>query len=104
MPSGNGAGIAKDSAMTNDTIIRNYRCARCWGALVEKYLDGMFVVVCAADPAHEGKVTQGFVEHRRAINNLEAAEVGSIYAELLELPRRDLKAASQALYGDDPLV
>lgn len=101
MPSGNGAGIAKNGAMTNDTIIRNYRCARCWGALVEKYLDDAFVVACAADHTHEGMVTQTFVEHRRAINNLEAAEVGSAYAELLELPRRDLKAASQALYGDE---
>ena len=89
--------------MTNDTIVRDYRCALCWGALVEKYITDKFVVVCAADETHEGHVTVSWVEHRRNTDKLEAAEVGSRYAELLQLKRLDLKAASQALYGDENL-
>ena len=89
--------------MTNDRLIREYKCAVCWGQLVEKYIDGKWLVICAKDPAHENYVTQTFVEYRKTVNRLEAAEVGSQYAELLQLKRPDLKAASQALYGDDNL-
>ena len=87
--------------MNNATIVRRYKCARCWGPLVEKHIGGEWVVVCASDPSHEGHVTESFVERRRMMNRLEAAEVGSQYAELLELPRPALKAASQALYGEE---
>jgi hypothetical protein len=87
--------------MTNETIIRRYLCARCWGALVERFIEGHWVVVCASDQAHEGRVTQTFVENRRVLDRLEAAEVGSRYASMLGLKRPDLKAASRALYGDE---
>ena len=87
--------------MTNDHLTRNYLCARCWGAIVEKFVGGKWVVVCAADETHEGFVTQNFVAMRRTMNRLEAAEVGSQYAEILHLQRPNLKAASQALYGDE---
>ena len=87
--------------MNFDKLTRDYRCARCWGALVLKYFDGKWQVVCAADSTHLGYVTANWVDYRRTMDNLEAAEVGSRYAKLLELPRPDLKAASRALYGDD---
>ena len=87
--------------MTSDHLIRHYFCARCWGVLVEKFISGKFTVVCAADETHGGYVTQNFVNTRRTMNRLEAAEVGSQYAEILHLQRPNLKAASQALYGDE---
>jgi len=87
--------------MTNGTVCRRYRCARCWGALVEKFVDGEFVVVCASDATHEGIVTQTFVESRRTLDRLEASEVGSRYAVILGLPKTDLKADSRALYGSE---
>jgi len=87
--------------VTNEHITKNYLCSRCWGALVEKHVAGKWAVVCATDESHEGYVTQGFVTARRTMNRLEAAEVGSQYADILHLPRHNLKAASQALYGDE---
>lgn len=90
--------------MTNDRITRDYRCARCWGGLVEKFIGGKFVVVCAADAEHEGIVTDTWVEYRRTLDRLESAEVGSQYAGMLGLSRPNLKAASQALYGDDERI
>jgi hypothetical protein len=87
--------------MTNDYLARRYLCARCWGAIVEKFINGKWVVVCAADESHAGFVTRNFVESRRTMNRLEAAEVGSQYAEILHLQRPDLKAASRALYGNE---
>ena len=87
--------------MTNDHLTRHYFCARCWGAIVEKHINGEWVVVCAADATHEGFVTQNFVARRRTMNRLEAAEVGSQFAKILHLPRPDPKAASKTLYGDE---
>jgi hypothetical protein len=87
--------------MTNDHLTRHYFCARCWGAIVEKNINGEWVAVCAADETHAGFVTQNFVNRRRIMNRLEAAEVGSQYAKILRLARPNLKAASQALYGDE---
>ena len=87
--------------MNADKLTRDYRCQQCWGALVQKHIDGKWVVVCAADASHTNYVTANFVNSRRTMNRLEAAEVGSQYAQVLHLPRPDLKAARQALYGDD---
>ena len=87
--------------MNFDKLTRDYRCARCWGALVLKHLEGEWRVVCAADWTHPGYVTAAWVDHRRKLDNLEASEVGSRFAEILSLKRPDLKAASRALYGDD---
>ena len=88
--------------LMRSTLVNRYRCASCWGVLVERYREGRgWVVECAADPGHAGFVTQTFVESRRRLNILEAAEVGSRYAKILGLARPDLKAASRALYGDE---
>lgn len=87
--------------MNGDKLTSDYRCAVCWGALVLKYIGGAWKVVCAKDTAHENYVTATWVDHRRKLNGLEAAEVGSMYAKLLQLPRPDLKAARRALYGDE---
>lgn len=85
--------------LNNKVLTRDYRCARCWGAIVELFIGGKFVVVCAADHEHEGYVTSTFVERRKKMNALEAAEVGSFYAEMLGLERP--ANATTALYGDD---
>lgn len=90
-----------DFGMNNDKLTRDYRCARCWGALVEKFVNDKWVIVCARDGSHEGFVTQTFVDGRRKANRLEAAEVGIRYAQLLHLERPDLKAARRALYGEE---
>ena len=93
---------AMTTPMMRSTLVNRYRCASCWGVLVERYREGSgWVVECAADPGHAGFVTQTFVESRRRLNILEAAEVGSRYAKILGLARPDLKAASRALYGDE---
>lgn len=86
-----------------NTLVNHYRCAACWGLLVERYREGQgWVVECAnAGPEHAGFVTASFVAYRRAASHLEAAEVGSVYASVLGLKRHDLSAASQSLYGSD---
>lgn len=90
--------------MNDDVLTRDYRCARCWGALVLKYFEEQkehWQVVCAKDSTHGGYVTAHFVNSRRLLDALEAAEVGSAFAKILNLQRPDLKAASRALYGSD---
>lgn len=87
--------------MNADKLTRDYRCSRCWSALVLKHIDDQWQVVCAHDPTHRNYVTAHFVNTRRTLDMLEAAEVGSRYAVLLNLVRPNLNAASQALYGDD---
>ena len=90
--------------MNADKLTRDYRCAACWGALVLKYFEGErepWRVVCAKDASHAGFVTAHFVNMRRLLNTLEAAEVGSAFAAILHLPRPDLKAARRALYGEE---
>ena len=92
--------------MTNDRTIRENLCAVCHGRLVERWQQAdRYVVVCAADPAHEGQVSQASVIARQNEERLRSSEVIGFYAQQFGLQRPDTKQGSRALYGDDsPLV
>jgi hypothetical protein len=91
--------------MTNDRLIRENLCAVCHGRLKEIWQAGDYVVVCAADPMHEGHVSQASVIAQQNEERLRSSEVLGFYAQQFGLPRPDTKQGSRALYGDDePLV
>jgi hypothetical protein len=89
--------------LRHGNLVEHYRCASCWGLLVERYIEGQgWIVECAsAGQEHAGFVTASFVNHRRAVSHLEAAEVSGIYAAALGLQRCSIADASQSLYGSD---
>ena len=85
-----------------NALVEHYRCANCWGMLVERCGHDGWRIECAnAGQDHFGFVTASFVAYRRAVSHLEAAEVGTVYAAVLGLKRPDMAAASRALYGSD---
>jgi hypothetical protein len=92
--------------MTNSRLIRENLCAVCHGRLVERWQQAdRYVVVCAADPAHEGQVSQASVIAQQNEDRLRSSEVMGFYAGQFGLPQRDRERGSRALYGDDsPLV
>ena len=99
------ACLRERATMTNETIIRRYRCARCWGALVERFIEGRWIVVCAADPAHAGHVTQASVTAQETLDRLRGSEVMGFYSRMFGIQRPDREAGSKALYGDDePII
>ncbi len=92
--------------LRDGNLVEYYRCANCWGLLVERYVEGQgWGVECAgAGQEHAGFVTASFVNYRRAVSILEAAEVGAVYASVLGLRRHNKEDASRALYGSDEVI
>ncbi len=87
--------------LTNARLVRENLCAVCHGALVERYQDGVYVVVCAADPAHGGFVSQMTVKAQDNERRLRESEVLGFYAEMFGLPRPDTAQGRAALYGSE---
>ena len=87
-------------ALRNARLVREYRCAQCWGALVEKFVEGAYTVVCPKACTPGGYVTQSFVEQRKAEGAAERAEVAKNYPQFDDAPKVDRRAAREALYGE----
>lgn len=72
---------AKTNGILNPAFIRRYRCAQCWGGLVEKYLSGEWRVVCPKACQPGGFVTAATVYKNRARSSEEHAEVIKNYPQ-----------------------
>ncbi len=91
--------------MTNDRLIREYLCAVCHGRLKEIWKDDCYIVVCAEDPTHEGRVSQASVIAQQTLDRLRASEVMQFYGQMFGVRRPTRESGSRTLYGDDsPLV
>jgi hypothetical protein len=91
--------------MTNDWVIREYLCGVCHGRLTEIWKDDGYLVVCAADPTHEGHVSQASVIVQETQDRLRASEVLGFYGQMFGVRQPARESGSRALYGDDsPLV
>ena len=65
-------------------LVRDYLCAQCESALVERSLDNEWIVGCAHEPTHEGKVTKFWVDQRQKQSVLEGVEMRVAFPDLVE--------------------
>lgn len=81
-------------------LISSYCCSRCWGALVERVLDGEEVVLCPRQ-CGGGFITQSYVEKARVQTSVEYLEVARLYPDLAP-PLKKLSAEQRAvLFGEE---
>jgi hypothetical protein len=66
------------------TLIRDYLCAQCESALVERCIDGDWIVLCAREAAHEGKVTKFWVDQQQKQSIMEGVEMRVAFPDLVE--------------------
>lgn len=89
---------ATTNGMLNTAFVKRYRCATCWGALVEKVVEGAWCVVCPKACQPGGFVTAEHVETRRAAAGLEYAEVIANYPQFAR-PVADAERGKHLLFG-----
>ena len=91
--------------LSADTLIREYRCAQCYGPLVEACDAGEWRVVCPKRCEPGGFVTAAFVTRRLAESAAELEEVARNYPQLDKRPKQtpeQKRANRAALWGDPP--
>lgn len=83
----------------NTTLARDYVCAQCWGALVERHINGEFTIVCPRGCQPGGFVTAEYAARRRSNDLADFYEVVANYPQLDSRPKlsaeqktRDLQA------------
>ena len=72
----------KSPALLNAETVRTQCCAQCYGPLVERYVDGQFVVVCPKNCQPGGFVSKEFAERRKSESLGELYEVERLYPQL----------------------
>jgi hypothetical protein len=104
--------------MLNTALVRDYRCAQCWGVLVELWKDeryvpriagsgepsGGYVVECPRHCQPGGFVTAAFAERRQAESAAELAKVAANYPALDPRPQPSAEARqaqAAALFGEE---
>ena len=92
----------KTNGVFNTTLVRSYRCARCWGRLIEKYANGLYSVQCAKNCGGECFLTEHYVMERKRVSAAEAAEVEANYPQLAgeRMSPDELKKARRSLFGE----
>lgn len=90
---------------TNATLTREYCCAQCYGAVVERRtVSGEYMVSCPKGCQPGGFVTLTFAAERRAVSVSELEEVARAYPQLDPRPKLtpDQRARlTAALYTED---
>lgn len=88
--------------LAHQRLIENYCCAQCWGVLVEKCIEGKWIIVCPRACQPGGFVTQAWVAKYKAENHLEAAEVSRNYPQFADKPLSvdERQRMKRALYGE----
>jgi ssDNA-binding Zn-finger/Zn-ribbon topoisomerase 1 len=89
----------QDQRLSNKRTTRTQVCKVCHGALVEKHIDGQDVVVCAADPTHEGFISQNQVLALERQQRLEAVEVLSNYPKFKPPTTETAQQSIDLLWG-----
>ncbi|MFH1560472.1 MAG: hypothetical protein ABID84_03575 [Chloroflexota bacterium] len=79
----------QDQRLQNKRTVRTQVCEECWGRLVEKHFDGQEVVVCAADPNHQGFISEVKAIYLKRQQRLQAMEVLSNYPQLNPSPLQE---------------
>lgn len=69
----------RTNGQLNTAFVRGHRCATCWGVLVEKNIDGKWVVACPKNCSPGGFVTVAFVDRRQSESRAEMYEVQRHY-------------------------
>lgn len=94
----------KTGGILNTTLVQRYVCAQCWGPIVERYVNDVFVVACpnACEPG--GFVTAEYAARRQSSNISEFYEVVDNYPQLD--PRQKLtpehkRELAAALHGEE---
>jgi len=80
--------------MLNSTLTRDYCCAICHSALVEKVINGAWRVVCSQDPAHQGYVKKTVAWQQDLQRRYQAHE-----AQRRAQPERSAQADIEELWG-----
>lgn len=89
-------------ALANAHTIKTQVCARCWGALVEKFIDGQYRVVCAAGCDPIAFVSRDRVEQMKRQAHHDYQDVIKRYPQLAPKPKPINRAESKRLlYGDN---
>jgi hypothetical protein len=89
----------QDHRLHNQRLVRTQVCKVCHGALVEKRIDGQDVVVCAADPTHEGFISQSQVLALERQQRLEAVEVLNNYPQFKPPTTETAQQSIDLLWG-----
>lgn len=90
--------------MNDNKLTRDYLCIECHGALVEKFINDKWIVICATDEKHNGVISKTKVAAQQTLDRLKYAEVMSFYGPLLGIREDQSKSGGIALYGtDEPL-
>jgi len=80
--------------------VKKRRCAVCYRPVVLKMVMGQWKVVCLRNCQPGGHVSEGWVDHRRMADMMEAAEVASNYPELVpEREPLDIGRSKETLFG-----
>ena len=88
------------TSLFNARLIRTHVCAQCWGALVERYTEGEFSVICPRGCQPGGFVSREFADRRRAESDAQLAEVAHNYPQFDTRPPIT-SADLEALFGKD---
>lgn len=92
------------TALSSETLIRKYRCAQCFGVLVEVCDHGEWNVVCPKRCDPGGFVSLVFAERRIAESAAELEEVARNYPSLDTRPKQSPEqkcAIRAALWGEE---
>jgi ssDNA-binding Zn-finger/Zn-ribbon topoisomerase 1 len=89
----------QDQRLEHKRIVRTQVCKVCHGALVEKRIDGQDVVVCAADPTHQGFISQAQAIAIERKQRLETAEVLSNYPKFKPPTTETAQQSIDLLWG-----
>lgn len=97
----------RNKKYSNATLVREFYCSVCWGALVERWNEEQrdWLVECPRGCKPRGFVTQEHVRIQREKDARDAREAAAAYPELapaeLKPSAEDVKRASKFLWGED---
>ena len=79
----------QDQRLANKRTVNKNLCKECLGPLIEKYLNGQEIVVCAANPTHVEFITEAKAANLRKLQQLQTHEVLQNYPQFNPDPVRE---------------
>lgn len=79
----------QDQRLRNRRVVKKQVCKQCFGPLVEKYVDGEEIVVCAADSTHAEFVSEHRATNIRKLQQRQTHEVLQNYPQFKPEPLQE---------------